>query len=489
MVDAAQAAQILNRLAVRLEARRPEAVELDEAYRGEFNLKFASEDFRDFFSARYQHFADNWCQIVADAPHERLEITGVRLAGNESGDASLFDDWRRTDSDVNSDMAFLDAIVGKRAYAMVWGDEDDNPIVTWEHPTQAIVGYDPETRRRIAGAKVWRDETMQYATLYLPDEVWKFSRPAVSPVLVDPLNTVENGPRLLGGWNLRGPLPVIPNPLGQVPLVEFPNRPRLLGEPHSDIAGALSWQHAINLLWAETFAVADEATLKQRGIIGAEQPVTPILDADGNVIGEKPVELKKLRRDRTLWIEDPDAKSFEWDSANPKSLTDIVEIGVGHIAAQTRTPAHYLMIGGTIANLSADAMKALETGLVKRTQEKTVHFGRAARDVFELIALVRNDPGKAEACRGGVVLWKDVENRSDAQTSDAALKDSQIGLPLQYILEKRFGLSPAEIERVVEMVRSEQMDPLTTALIDAGAKSTIADVHPTVTAADPALGA
>jgi hypothetical protein len=67
--------------------------------------------------------------------------------------------------------------------------------------------------------------------------------------------------------------------------------------------------------------------------------------------------------------------------------------------------------------------------------------------------------------RGALVLWKDVENRSDAQVSDAALKDSQIGLPLRYILERRYNLSPAEIERVMAMRAEEASDPLTQQLI------------------------
>jgi hypothetical protein len=140
-------------------------------------------------------------------------------------------------------------------------------------------------------------------------------------------------------------------------------------------------------------------------------------------------------------------------------FTDVIEIAVGHIAAQTRTPAHYLLIGGTIANVSGDAMKALETGLVKRTEEKTQHFGRAIRDVFELAALVGDDQAKAAAVRGGKVLWKDVENRSDAQRADALLKKRDIGYPLRYLLELD-GLPPQEITRVMGLVAEEQSDPI-----------------------------
>lgn len=462
MVMPDEAAQILETLFAELQRRRPQVDELGRAYEGNRSLRFASESFKEFFDNRYEKFSDNWCGIVADAPHERLEITGIRLPGQRDGDESLFADWRRTDSDALSDLAFLDAVIAKRAFALVWGDADGNPLVTWEHPSQAVVGYDPETRARKAGAKVWADEDFDYATLYLPREVWKFQRPRVTD---DQVLQQVVGPTLSGGWELRAE-GMIPNPIGKVPLVEFANRPRLMGEPHSDIAGALAMQDAINLLWAELFAVADEATIGQRGIIGAEMPVMPILDENGQPIGEKPIDLKKWRRDKVAWIEDAGAKAFEWQPAKMDPFTAVIEIMVGHVAAQTRTPAHYLLVGGTIANVSGDALKALETGLVARTREKTQHFGRAARDVFELIALVREERGKAEEVRGGLVLWRDIENRSDAQVADAAIKDREIGLPLKYILEKRYNLSPAEIQRVMDMRAEEATDPISQALVN-----------------------
>jgi hypothetical protein len=464
MATAEQAVSILNKLADELRKRQNDdrgrgsygVDTLTRAYDGEFKLHYASTDFRDYFADRYTNFSDNWCGIVADAPHERLEPIGIRLKGDEKGDDALWELWREQDADALCDLALLDAIIAKRSYALVWGDEDDEPRITWEHPSQAIVGYDPETRARVAGAKVWADDDREYATLYLPDEVWKFQRPRVTSNLVGP-----NGQpfvTLEGSWELRAE-GVIDNPLGKVPLVELANRPRLVGEPHSDIAGTLAMQHAINLLWAQLFAVSDEATIGQRIILGAEQPVMPILNSDGDVIGEKPVDLKKFRQDTIAFISDPTAKAFEWTPANLKVFTDVIEIMVGHIAAQTRTPAHYLLIGGTIANVSGDAMKALETGLVKRTQEKTQHFGRAIRDVFELVALAQGDSGKAAAVRGGQVLWRDVENRSDAQRADALAKKKDIGYPLRYLLEQD-GLSPAEIDRVMDMVREEQSDPI-----------------------------
>jgi len=479
MATAEQAVGVLNKLVTELGRRQNDSGStlgvgtLTKAYEGDFRLRYASENFEEYFARRYQHFSDNWTGIVADAPHERLEPTGIRLEGAEKGDNDLWAAWVDNDADALCDLAMLDAIIAKRSFAHVWGDKDENPVINWGHPSQMIVGYDPGTRRRISGAHVWRDGDTEFAALDYDGALWKFQREVTGRGLVDAGFVLPSG--FTGeNWTPRQPAEddtwPLPNPMGKCSFVELPNRPRLVGEPSSDIAGTLAMQHAINLLWAQLFAVSDEATIGQRAIIGAERPVTPILNADGDVVGEKPVDLKKLRQDDILWITDPNAKAHEWTAAKLEVFTDVIEIAVGHIAAQTRTPAHYLLIGGTIANVSGDAMKALETGLVKRTEEKTQHFGRGIRDIFELVALVGDDAAKAAAVRGGKVLWKDVENRSDAQRADALQKKKDIGYPLRYLLELD-GLPPQEIERVMAMREAEQSDPtlerITRDLIDA----------------------
>jgi hypothetical protein len=217
--------------------------------------------------------------------------------------------------------------------------------------------------------------------------------------------------------------------------------------------GVIAMQDAVNLLWAQLFTASDYAALGQRIIIGAEVPKMPILDSAGEVVGEKPVDLQVLREKRLLWVPDKEAKVAEWNPADLKAYTDIIEVAVGHIAAQTRTPQHYLV--GKMANLSADALKAAETGLVKKTQEKQLYFGEAIREMFRLASLAQGDKGKAKAVASGKVLWKDAEMRSEAQLSDSLVKLSTLGFPFEWIAE-RYGLSPTEVERVIAMKKEQQ---------------------------------
>lgn len=455
-----EALTLLQQLAYELRRRRPYLERNDNYYRGKHRLAFASAQFSKYFGGRYADFSDNWVQVVADAPIERLNVSGIRLAGQSTGvDEDLWGAWEENDCDEQSDLAFLEAVIGGRSFALVWDDGTDsgNPRITFEHPAQCIVAYDSETRQRKAGLKLWADDEYEYATLYLPDTVWKFQQ----PVSETEWQRDFGGPYMLPVWEPRQ-LPTddsfpIPNPLGVVPLVEFQNRPRLVAEPMPDVTGAVAMQDAVNLLWAYLFNSADFASLGQRVVTGAERPMVPILDSHGNPVGERPVDLEKFAIDRIIWLEDPEAKTAQWQAADLEPFLGVITQSVRHLASQTRTPTHYFE---GMANLSADALKAAEVGLVKRTEEKTVNFGKGVKEINRLAALVQGDEGKAQAVARGKVLWRDIESRSEAQTVDALLKLRQIGFPFEYLAE-RLGLSPTEIERVMDLRKEEaQNDPL-----------------------------
>lgn len=439
-----------------LQRRFPEVEENDRYYRGEHNLAFASDQFRSYMNDRYKGFRDNWCGVVADAPVERLEVTGIRPAGMDRGsDDELWADWIGNECDVKSDMAFLEAGIGKRAHCLVWGDADANPLITWEHPSQSIVSYDAESGARAAGLKFWRDDTQEFATLYMPDYVWKFQRSRIQDGRTESGLYVSGGD--FTGWNERQPASddtwPIANPLGEVPLVEIANRPRLLGEPMSDIHGTKAMQNAINLMWAYLLNAADHASFPQRVVMGADIPQIPVLDENGQKIDEKDIDIKKFGVDRVFWLTDENARIGSWPAADLSIFTGVLDVMTGHLASQTRTPPHYLM--AKTPNMSGDGLKAAETGLIQRSKEKTTCYGLGVREANRLVARVRGEEKKAEAVRRGRVLWRDVESRSEAQAADAALKLRQIGFPIEYICQ-RLNLSPTEIADVLAQRKDEQ---------------------------------
>jgi hypothetical protein len=489
-----QAINRVHKLYDRLAGRRAEIDKLEQYFRGDQKLAYASDEWSKQHSKRYRDFADNWCVVVGSAPGERTEVKGFRL-GDGTGRLSDDEQWLRRTWEVNelpaqSSQGFLTSTVSKRSAVLVWADEDGEPEVTWEHPSQVIVDYDPtSTRRRRAALKAWVDGKTEYATLYMPDEIWKFER---AHEVQQNTGRTESGLYLTSVSNNRSghwleredtgdaewPLT---NPLGVVPIVEFRNRPMLDGEPLSDIAGTMAMQDAINMLWAYLFVAADYASMPARVVTGQEPPKVPILDSLGNKVGDKPVDIAELTKGRMLWLTGQTTKVDQWDAAKLDVFTDVINVSVRHVAAQTRTPIY--LIHGELGNVNGETLTGLDAPLVSKVRESHTFYTSPVREVHRLMAMVRGDDRLADACRSGIVQWANPETRSDAQVSDAALKDSQIGWPFAAILERRYDLGQTEIDRVLEQQQAERSDPT----LEAVARSLTGPVASTGGPNDPAL--
>lgn len=442
--------------------RAPEIKELKEFYEGNQPLAFASDQWKESHSKRYKGFSDNWCEVVANSTSERESVIGFQLPSTAKkrpkAEKLIWDAWMRNEQDSLSSQGFLEAAVARRSFCTVWGEQDTGePIVTWRSADQAAVKYDAETgRKRVGAVVVWddEDESLERMTYYTPVEVWRFKR---SRLLKGSGLILPSSFQLSGGWSLDS---YGGNHLGMVPVIEFPNRPVLGRGPLSDIKGTVAMQNAINLLWAYLFNAADHASMPARVVMGQEPPKIPILDDQGQPTGQyQQVDPKHLTEGRMLWLTGQNTKVDQWEAAKLDVFTEVIEKAVGHIAAQTRTPPHYLVANKGLSNLSGDALKAAETGLVQKVRQAMEFFDPRLRDVFQLIALQLGEDKAAAMAPLGSIEWRDPENRSDAQTSDAAMKDRSIGYPFEYILKKR-GHSPQEREEIMEMVRREQRELL-----------------------------
>lgn len=482
-MDATQALAVTSRLYSELVSRRGDIDTFDDYYAGNQPLKFASREWSEFHKDRYKGFADNWCGVVPDAANERVRVSGIRVSSGGQSDAErrLWDAWQRAGLDAKSSQGFLQSMISGRSAVLVWASSNGVPLVTWEHPGQMIVDHDVETGARRYALKSWTDDGVEFATLYTPTEVWKWKRKASREVAPDgtvgglhiPASLVES---LNGKWEPREvddrwPLK---NPFGEVPVVEIPNRPRLKHGPLSDIAGVAAMQDAINLLWAFLFGAADHASLPARVVMGQEPPKMPVLDKDGQKVGERPVPIDELQKGRILWLTGQNASIGQWDAAKLEVFTDVIQIGIGHISSQVRVPAHYFVANTGLSNINGETLTATETPLVKKVGEFQLYVSEPVADVQRLIAMVIDEPGLGDALTAESTQWANPAINSDAQMADALQKKKSIGYPMRYLLELD-GLSPTEQDRVMGMIREEQSDPemqLAASLLNGGTGAT-----------------
>jgi hypothetical protein len=402
----------------KLGARRAKYRQYGEYYDGKHQrLMFSQGRHFDQFNQTFETWRDNFCGLIVDSVNERLSVDGFRMTDEPDADKDAREIWQRNCMDAEHNAAQLDAMIQGVSYAVVWADSDGFPTITMESAEHVIVQYAPGSRRDIdAAAKFYFDDWgREWVTLWLPDSVWTFAKGTF---------TWDQGQQA-------------PNPLGIVPVVPISNRARLLRDPVSDLHVVIPIQDAINKTTADALVASEYAAWPQRYVTGLEI----VEDDHGN-----PVEPFKVAVDKLLQAEDPGAKFGQFEAADLGNYVTLIEMLVQHMASISRIPFHYFLNGGTVP--SGESITAAEAGLIAKTRERMLHFGEAWEQVMRLCFKVMKDP-RADAF-SAETIWKDPENRTEAQHMDALLKLQMIGVPRDQLLSDA-GYSPQQLSRFADM--------------------------------------
>ena len=398
----------------------------------------------------------NWPKLIVDSVEERLEVTGFRFGEGYETDGDVWDIWQRNGLDADSGLVHDAALINGRAYAIVWADANGNAQIVPEHASTTVVAYDPQqSRKRLAALRRWKDGKRWYCTLYLPDGLYKFE--TVSDVSL---------PKK-GNWQIREvldePWP-LPNPFGVVPVIEFQvNRmlkPSMFGQAEGEYENCVPIIDRINTTIFAGLLAQAYSSFPVRALIG--DPIR--LDADGNAVAPFQAAVNRL-----IQIENPDGKLVQLPESNLSNYINFAEMHVRHLAAITKTPAHYLL--GDMVNLSADAIRAAEAGLISKIKKHHRSLGEAWEETMRLALLVENPSDARAQAINAEVKWRDPESRSQAEQADAAVKLATI-LPWQALAEKVLGATPQQIaqweaQRASDALSALMSQPLADSELDA----------------------
>jgi hypothetical protein len=158
-----------------------------------------------------------------------------------------------------------------------------------------------------------------------------------------------------------------------------------------------------------------------------------------------------------MWtVGNEQAQFGEFSASDLGNYVKAVEMAIQHVAAQTRTPPHYLL--GQSGNFpSGESLKATETGLVAKVMRKQVSFGEGLEEATGLGLVLGGD------AKGAVVdaetVWKDPESRTEGEHVDAVMKMKALGVPDE-VLWARIGATPQEIEQWKAMNKANPPTPL-----------------------------
>ena len=426
---------------------------MDAYYRGEPPVPYLAEQARREFARLLLLTKSNYMGLVIDSMTERMQVEGFRISDNPQADQNTWDIWQANGLDSGSDQVLLEAAIGGRSFFLVEpnADKPQLPHIYPEHPTQAIVAYEPGTSRRVraAGLKVWSDEwtgrTM--ATLYLPDGIYKWvsSTAQTVHVLNDRNETLVTGPRQWEPRRVAGETWPADNPLGEVPLIEVPNNPRLLSGGVSEIADVVAIQDRISKTLADRMMTQDFGAFPQKWATGY-----PEEDAEGN---QNP--RIDVGRNRMVTSDAPETKFGQWDAAALDPYSAAKREDVKDIASRTRTPAQYLL--GEMSNVNGETLKASESGLVSKVRQRMRTSGEGLEATARLARRVAGLAGPDESME---TIWRNPEFRTEGELVDALTKMSTLGVPYKALWE-RWGASQSEIARWEQMRQDESSyDPI-----------------------------
>jgi hypothetical protein len=392
-------------------------------------VRISSEE-RAMFQALREEAIGNWAELIVNAVNERLQIVGFRVgAGGSDTLAAL---WAASGMNADAELVNRDGLVGGSGFALVQGGPDGVEISA-ESPEETTVLYEPGSRRRrAAGYKRFTEDPDDYGADRR--EEWLIT------------------PDVIARWYGTDEEPDIQaNPAGVVGLVELTPQPRTKGAPRSELKSALPIQDRVNLTIWNRIVALDYSAFRQlwtSGVKMARETVGQGPDGQPEIKLKPPFELGPQR----LWMaEDPAAKFGAIPASDLAGYLAAVEQDVEMLAAITQTPAHYLL--GKMVNLSADAIKAAEAGLVAKVGRRAAHLGEGWAEVARTALHLAGEPGAADPELE--VLWADFETRSEAQRTDALVKMSTLGVPQQVLWEK-WGASPSEIRRWQQLAREDE---------------------------------
>jgi Phage portal protein, SPP1 Gp6-like len=418
--------------AAKLDTQASRAREFQDYYEGEQGvIALLDTEERRTFKTFLDESGANWCELIVNAVAERLQVVGFRFGDDQASEAA-WTIWQANQMDADSELVQTDALVMGSSFVLVQPDED-NPTgvaITAESPLQATVLYQPgNRRRRLAGYKRFPE---------VPGEPGRNIEVLITPEEIITWNPWEIGPE------------VYPNPAGTVGLIELVPQPRTVGWPRSELAPAVAIQDRIQTILFNRCVAMDYGAFRQIWATGIKIARDVIRTADGGEV-VKVTRPFDIGANRLLTNENDGGKFGAFQESTLGGYLASVEQDVTMLAAITQTPAHYLT--GHLVNLSADAIKAAETGLVAKVRRRSLHFGEGYEEAMRLALQLAGNPAAVDT--SAEVIWADFETRSEGQRVDALVKMATLGVPRE-VLWQRWGATPQEIERWEGMLADEQ---------------------------------
>lgn len=352
-----------------------------------------------------------WPRVYLDSLEERLDIEGFRLAGKMNGesigDERLWSWWQYNDLDEWSGLGHLEAMIHGRAYITIAQPDPDDPLMDQDKPIIRVesavnmwADVDPRTHKVTRAIRIIRNAEgvadPDHLTIYLPNAT-------IGLVRSDGSSLHE----WLEEWR-------VDHNLGVVPVVPLLNRARLTEwYGKSEITAELrSVTDAASRILMNMQGAAELMAVPQRILFGVTRE---------EILGTGTTAMSRFQAYMANVLMLPQGGSaHQFSAAELRNFAEAMELLSKEAAKYTGLPQHYLSFQSENP-ASADAIRASETRLVKKSERKQRIFGGVWEQVMR-IAMLMMDGELPEDAHRLETVWRDPATPTFAAKADAITK-------------------------------------------------------------------
>ena len=429
-------------------------------FKGQHTKPYAPRESSDQIKDLQERSITNWVPLLVNLPSQVSYVDGYRRgsfgektdgkdsqlpAGSVKRFSPEYECWQQNGFDAKQAVVYRAALTYGHSFVHV-NNTDKKKIKLEVLSTRNTVAYFDDPINDIVPALTLTIKS------YARDE----ERPGLA-ILWDSENRYEMEFGFEGEFKLKN---TIPHGMGSCPVVRYTCYIDDEGATCGVILPVIPMQDRVNQAAFSTNITADFGAFKVRTAAGLQvnfkvDPATgePLLDP---VTGKPIPEPIQVSQAKILVSQNPETKFGQLDETPLAGYLLAEDQATKNLAAISQFPLHALL--GSVSNLSAEALNALEAQFMRFMQHLHTSWGESHEQLFRLIAKAQDDTKGAESY-GGEVRWRDMSSKAFGAMLDGLAKGVEsLGVPQRAAWSLIPGVTSGQLQDWEHLKQTEQSD-------------------------------